>query len=70
MEKKKVVIIGFGGMGNSWKDSIKKHPGWELSGIVDTNTELLENVENFNIGLDEDQAYMSIEDCIPEYGLY
>jgi predicted dehydrogenase len=54
-------------MGGSWRRSIEKHPDWDLIGIVDTNTEMLENVENMGIGLNEDQAYMSIEDAV-QYG--
>ena len=40
-----VAIVGLGGMGNAWKRWIDKHPDFELKYIVDTNTELLENVE-------------------------
>ncbi|MFX0102204.1 MAG: Gfo/Idh/MocA family protein [Candidatus Hodarchaeota archaeon] len=58
---KKVTITGFGGIGHSWLRAINRHPDFELIGIIDIDTEMLENVESFNIGLDEDQAYISIE---------
>ena len=62
---KKAVIIGFGGHArNSWLKAIKQHPDYELIGIVDTDTELLENIPKLNTGLDEDQGYISIEDAI------
>jgi predicted dehydrogenase len=60
--KYKAVIIGYGGIGHSWHNAIKQHPDWELIGIVDENTELLENCKNF--GLEEEQGYMSIEDAV------
>ncbi|MHA1793936.1 MAG: Gfo/Idh/MocA family protein [Promethearchaeota archaeon] len=62
-KKKKVIIIGFGGHARSWLRQVKAHPDFELIGIVDTNTELLENVPKLGTGLDEDQAYISIEDA-------
>jgi predicted dehydrogenase len=59
----KVAIIGFGGHARgSWFRSVKAHPDFELTGIVDTDTELLSNVGNF--GLSEDQAFMSIDDMV------
>ncbi|MBD3186107.1 hypothetical protein GF325_04700 [Candidatus Bathyarchaeota archaeon] len=60
---KSVVIIGFGGHARSWLRRIKEHPDFELTGIVDTNTELLENVHKLGTGLDDDQGYISIEDA-------
>jgi predicted dehydrogenase len=61
--KKKCVITGFGSLGGgSWYKEVKKHPDWELIGVVDTNTELLENLDNY--GIDEDHAYMSIDDAV------
>ncbi|MHA1679485.1 MAG: Gfo/Idh/MocA family protein [Promethearchaeota archaeon] len=63
MTLKKTIIIGFGGHARSWLRNIKKHPDFELIGIVDTNTEMLENIGKLGIGLDEDQGYISIEDA-------
>jgi predicted dehydrogenase len=64
---KKVVIVGLGGHARaSWFNAVKKHPDFELIGIVDTDTELLENAPNV-AGIPEDQAYISIEDAI-QYG--
>jgi predicted dehydrogenase len=64
---KTAVIIGFGGHARgSWYKALEKHPDWNLIGIVDTDTELLENVPKMT-PLDEDQAYMSIEDVV-NYG--
>lgn len=61
MAKKKAVIIGFGGIGHSWLNAIKGHPSWECIGIVDTDTELLQNVGPN--GFTEDQVFMSIEEA-------
>ena len=63
----KAVIIGLGGMGNSWRKSIEKHPDWELSAIVDTDTEMIDNVGEMGLGIDEDEGYISIEDVV-RYG--
>jgi predicted dehydrogenase len=60
--KYKAVIIGLGGIGNSWLRAIRQHPDWECIGIVDTDTELLENLERF--GFSEDQGFISIEDAV------
>jgi predicted dehydrogenase len=65
MKKKTAVIIGLGGIGRSWLREIRKHPDWECIGIVDTDTELLENLKSF--GIDEEQGYISIEDAV-KYG--
>ena len=50
---KTVTITGFGGIGHSWLRAINQHPDFELIGIIDIDTEMLENVESFGIGLDE-----------------
>ncbi|MHA1342140.1 MAG: Gfo/Idh/MocA family protein [Promethearchaeota archaeon] len=64
MEKKKCVIVGFGRHARgSWFKSIQKHPDWELTAIVDTDTELLANIEQITNGIvPEDQAYIKIEE--------
>ncbi|MHA1731854.1 MAG: Gfo/Idh/MocA family protein [Promethearchaeota archaeon] len=64
MSKKTIIITGFGGIGHSWLNAIKKHSDWELIGIIDTNTELLENIPEMDIGLDEDQTYISIDHAV------
>ena len=63
---KKCIIVGLGGHARgSWMKVVKRHPEWELIGIVDTNTELLENIEQITGGaLTEDQAFMKIEEVI------
>nr|MDO8109487.1 Gfo/Idh/MocA family oxidoreductase [Candidatus Sigynarchaeota archaeon] len=66
MDKKKIVIVGLGGMGRGWLGEIKKHPDYQLIGIVDTDTELLENIAK-PTGLSEDKGYISIEDAV-RYG--
>jgi len=63
VSKKTCVIIGYGGIGRSWQKAIKNHPDWELVGVIDTDTELLENVTKMGIGIGEDQIYTSIEEC-------
>ncbi len=43
---KTCVIIGFGSIAQSWLSAIKAHKdNWKLIGIIDTDTELLGNVE-------------------------
>lgn len=70
MSKKKIVIVGFGAHARgSWLNSIKKHPDYELVGVVDTDTELLGNVERLTGGLlKEDQAFMKIDE-LETYGV-
>ncbi|MBD3352085.1 MAG: hypothetical protein GF364_11415 [Candidatus Lokiarchaeota archaeon] len=64
MSKKRCVIVGFGGHArHSWFNSIKQHPDWDLVGVVDTNTELLANIEQITDGvLEDDEAYMKIDE--------
>lgn len=64
MVKKKIVIVGFGSIAQSWFREIKQNPDYELVGIVDTDTELLENVPKMVPWLKESQAYISIEDAV------
>ncbi|MHA1368797.1 MAG: Gfo/Idh/MocA family protein [Promethearchaeota archaeon] len=65
---KSCIIVGFGSHArNSWYHAIKGHPDWKLIGIVDTDTELLDNVSTLAPELDDDMAYISIEDAI-RYG--
>nr|MDO8113077.1 Gfo/Idh/MocA family oxidoreductase [Candidatus Sigynarchaeota archaeon] len=63
-QKKKIMVVGLGGMGRGWTRAIKNHPDYELRGIVDTDTELLENIPKMDLGLDEDQGYISVEDAV------
>ncbi|MHA1870556.1 MAG: Gfo/Idh/MocA family protein, partial [Promethearchaeota archaeon] len=58
------MITGYGGQGNSWRRSIEKHPDWELIGIIDSNTELLESIPYETLGLDDDAGYTSIEEAV------
>lgn len=62
-KQKTIAIIGYGGRAQSWRRSIEAHPDWKLSAIIDTNTELLENIPHELLGLEEDDTYISIEDC-------
>jgi predicted dehydrogenase len=66
MTKKKIVIIGFGGIAHAWFRAIKEHPDYELIGIVDIDTEMLEHVKEV-AGLGEGMGYTSIEDAV-RYG--
>ena len=62
---KTVIIVGFGGHARgSWLKSIKMHPDYKLVGIVDTDTELLQNVPSMGTDLAEDQAYRKIEEVV------
>ncbi|MHA1681325.1 MAG: Gfo/Idh/MocA family protein [Promethearchaeota archaeon] len=62
--KKTVVLIGMGGIAGSWLRAIRSHPTWDIIGIVDTDTEKLENTGKIVKELDEDDGYISIEDCV------
>jgi predicted dehydrogenase len=63
--KKKCVIVGYGGQARSWHKSIKQHKDWDLIGIVDTDTELLANISTITNGeIDEGQTYTNIEDAV------
>jgi predicted dehydrogenase len=62
---KKVMIAGFGKHGRgSWYHSIKKHPDWELTGIIDTDLALLEQIPEMNLGLGEDQVFRNLEEVV------
>nr|MDO8110868.1 Gfo/Idh/MocA family oxidoreductase [Candidatus Sigynarchaeota archaeon] len=58
------MIIGYGNIGHEWEKAIRHHPGWDLVGIVDTNTELLHNVPTMIPGMKDDQVFTSIEDAV------
>jgi predicted dehydrogenase len=64
VSKKTCILIGYGNIGHEWEKAIRSHPDWELIGIVDTNTELLQHVPTMNIGIDEDQIFTSIEAAV------
>ncbi len=68
MGKKTAIIVGLGGHArSSWMRSLQKHPDWELVGVVDTNTELLENVEDITKGqVTEDNAFMKIQEAVQD----
>ena len=66
-KKKTCVITGFGSLGgNSWKNAVAKHPDWDLIGVVDTNTEMLDHLEETGV-IPEDSAFTTIDDCV-NYG--
>lgn len=58
-----VIIAGAGGHALAWKASIERHSGWQLSGIVDTDTEKLEKIPRL-WGLPEENAYPTITDAV------
>ncbi len=64
MSKKTCMIIGFGNIAQSWLGAIKNHPDWQLVGIVDLNSELLENVTKMDIGISGDQVFSSITEAV------
>ncbi|NMC07417.1 MAG: Gfo/Idh/MocA family oxidoreductase [Candidatus Lokiarchaeota archaeon] len=64
MAKKKVVIIGFGGHARSWLHSIKGHPDFELVGIIDVDTEMLENIGQLGPDLKNVATDTAIEDYV------
>ena len=55
------MICGFGGIGRSWLRAIRSHDDWELTGIIDIDTEMLENIPSMVPELDEDQTYTQVE---------
>ncbi len=64
---KTCIIVGLGGHARgSWALSIKKHPDWKIIGVVDTDTELLENAPKI-VPIEHDQVYRKIEEVI-QYG--
>ncbi|MHA1680422.1 MAG: Gfo/Idh/MocA family protein [Promethearchaeota archaeon] len=62
----KTVIVGMGGHANSWRNCIKRHPDFELTGIVDTDTELLDNMHLY--GLEEEDGFINIDDYVMDKG--
>lgn len=59
----KTAIIGFGAQGmGPWFRELLAHPDFKVIGIIDTNTELLENINAG--GLTADDGYMSIDDMV------
>jgi predicted dehydrogenase len=60
----KVAIVGLGSQSGSWVRSIKNHPDFKISAVIDVDTELLENVPKLVPGLSEDDAFMSIDDMV------
>ncbi|MHA1717694.1 MAG: Gfo/Idh/MocA family protein [Promethearchaeota archaeon] len=67
MKKLSTVIIGMGGHATSWRRQVNEHPAFELTGIVDTDTELLDNMHLF--GLEEDDGFVSIDDYVMDKGV-
>ena len=62
MAKKSIMICGLGSHAQaSWVPKIKRHPDFELTGIIDTNLNLLEKL-SFNIGIKEDQVYANLDE--------
>jgi len=67
MEKmpKSVMIAGYGKHGRgSWFHSIKRHPDWKLTGIIDTDMALLEQLPEMNIGISDDQVFRTIDEMM------
>jgi predicted dehydrogenase len=63
MAKKSIMIVGFGQHARgSWLRSIKNHPDWQLTGIVDTDTELLSHIGEMKLGIEEDQVYCKLDE--------
>ncbi|MHA1792548.1 MAG: Gfo/Idh/MocA family protein [Promethearchaeota archaeon] len=66
-KKKSVVIIGMGSHANGWRRELIRHPDFEITGIVDTDTELLDNMHLF--GLEDDDGFISIDDYVEDKGV-
>ncbi|MBD3187183.1 hypothetical protein GF325_10170 [Candidatus Bathyarchaeota archaeon] len=67
MAKKSTVIVGMGSHATGWRRNILAHPDFELTGIVDTDTELLENMHLF--GLEDDDGFINIDDYVMDKGV-
>lgn len=65
MAKKKVVIIGFGQHARgSWFNALRAHPDYEIMGIIDTDTEMLENIGHISDTLKDIATDTAIEDFV------
>ncbi|MHA1732534.1 MAG: Gfo/Idh/MocA family protein [Promethearchaeota archaeon] len=67
MSNKKAVIVGLGGHARSaWLRALRQHEDWDLIGVVDTDTELLENAPHIlkEFGVEEDMGFMKISELI------
>ena len=64
MSKKTCALIGYGNIGHEWAAALKHHPDWELTAIVDANTELLDSIPNMGIGLGENEVFPTIKECV------
>ncbi len=62
-DKYSVAILGYGGMGRGWHKWINKHPDFQLDYIIDTNTELLENLEDNEI-VEVGKTYTNIDNLV------
>ncbi|MHA1585003.1 MAG: Gfo/Idh/MocA family protein [Promethearchaeota archaeon] len=63
VEKKRAMIIGIGGHAHVWKKALDSHPDWELSALVDTDTDKLTHAPK-SWGLDKEDAFTSIEEAM------
>lgn len=64
----KAVIVGLGGHARgSWMHSLHRHKDYKIIGVVDTDTELLQNVPQILPELGEDQVYRTIQEAV-KYG--
>lgn len=62
----KTVIIGMGSHAGSWLRCVNTHPDFQLTGIVDIDTEMMEHMGQF--GLKEDDFFLSIDDYVQDKG--
>ncbi len=62
-QKKKALIVGIGGHAHVWKKALALHDDWELSAIIDTNTEKLEHSAS-TWGVKESETYTTMEEAI------
>ena len=60
----KVALVGLGAQARSWIKAIRKHPDFEIFSVIDTDTELLENVKKIVPEIDEDNCFLSIDDLV------
>jgi predicted dehydrogenase len=59
---KKIALIGWGHHSSSWIQRINRHPDWELSAIVDTDTEKMGNIPE--VLCDPDEGYITLDDLV------
>ena len=59
----KAIIVGLGGWGSGWAQTITDSPDWEIVGWVDTNSKALVSAVS-NFGADPNSCFLSLHDAV------